>query len=83
MGDYLTNGTANEGPHIDAATLISQLKQIVDDPQGSLHGVDTAQRNEIQRLSLTAARAMEQPFETMMRLAYAVSLSLFRFTMRT
>jgi hypothetical protein len=69
MGSIITNGSAK----VDAATLISQLKKIVEDPQEALDGISIDQRNEIQRLSLTASRALEQPFETMMRLAYAVS----------
>lgn len=73
MADQTPNGTATGGGRIDAATIISQLQHIVDDPQGAFQGIDMSQRNEIQRLAMTASRAMEQPFETMMRLAYAVS----------
>lgn len=73
MGSIVTNGTSPGSVKVDAATLISQLKKIVEGPQEALDGISIDQRNEIQRLSLTASRALEQPFETMMRLAYAVS----------
>jgi hypothetical protein len=69
MGDLIPNDTAAQD-QLDAENLISQLKQIVDDPRAALQHVDDSQRNEIQRLSMTASRAMEQPFETMMKLAY-------------
>jgi hypothetical protein len=84
MGSFIVE--AQEGPRykavkpnppVDVDGLIAQLRVISDDPS-VLSGVHVSQRQELQRLSLAAARSLEQPFDTMMRIMYSVRASTAR-----
>lgn len=57
--------------NVDAHTLIAQLKAVSDNPD-ALKGAKEAQRHEIRRLSRATAQSLDTPYETMMRLCYAV-----------
>ena len=57
---------------VNPEILLSQLRFLAQNPD-VLRDADPAQRREIQRLSTTAARSLEEPYETMMRHMYAVS----------
>ena len=69
----------SEATVVDPSALISQLKAVVDNPD-ALKGANAAQRAEIQRLSRSASRILEQPFETMMRIMYAVRIRTHAMT---
>lgn len=57
---------------VDPDTLIAQLKLVSADPS-VLKGASDSQLREIKRLARSTSHAIEQPFETMVRIAYSVS----------
>lgn len=61
----------------DIDTLIAQLQSIVADPKGAAvaAGIDDAKRQQLQQLARAASVALEEPFQTVQRLAYSVSQS--------
>lgn len=77
MGDRIPSSTETSfqmPDSVEAETLIAQLKAITANPD--ILKASDAQKHEIKLSSRRAAYALEQPFETMMRIAYAVSSSI-------
>jgi hypothetical protein len=55
----------------EVGVLIDQLQRLVADPGGLI--ADEAQRQELKQLSRSTAVLLEEPFDTVQRLAYSVS----------
>jgi hypothetical protein len=68
---------AKASPVLDAKSLISQLRAIVDNEDAHCLE-DPSQRQEIQQLSLAVSRRLELPYDSMMRLLFAVRCLLRR-----
>lgn len=65
---------AVQPPAADLDVLIEQLQRVIANPEAvSAAG---SQRQQILQLTRTAAVAIEEPFETVQRLAYSVSCRL-------
>ena len=62
---------------IDLGSLAQQLRSILDNPDATA-GADEAQRLEVKQLARAVSVALEQPFETVQRLAYSVRPISFR-----
>lgn len=60
----------------DVDALIHQLQAIVEDPKGAaiLSNINDAKRQQLKQLARAASVALEEPFETVQRLVYSVSL---------
>lgn len=65
----------------DIDALIAQLQAIVADPKGAAvaGAIDEAKRLQLKQLTRAASVALEEPFETVQRLVYSVSLFSFLF----
>lgn len=61
-------------PAVDLGVLIEQLQRVIANPEAV--AAAGPQRQEILQLARTAAVAIEEPFETVQRLAYSVSTFL-------
>lgn len=59
----------------DPKALIEQLQLLNADSGSGSYFQSEAQKQEFQKLALKAARAVEEPFETMQRLVYGVSVT--------
>lgn len=66
----------SEAPTPDVDVLIAQLQAIVADPKGSIvaAAIDDTKRQQLKQLTRAASFALEEPFETVQRLVYSVSL---------
>ena len=58
-------------PAAEVAVLIEQLQRLVADPGGLI--ADEAQRQELKQLARSTAVLLDEPFDTVQRLAYSVS----------
>lgn len=58
-------------PAAEIAVLIDQLQRVVADPGALI--ADEAQRLEAKQLARSAAVLLEEPFDTVQRLAYSVN----------
>lgn len=68
---------ASQAPTLDVDILIAQLQAIVADPKGATVAlaIDDTKRQQLKQLARAASFALEEPFETVQRLVYSVSLT--------
>lgn len=68
---------ASQAPTLDVEILIAQLQAIVADPKGATVAlaIDDTKRQQLKQLARAASFALEEPFETVQRLVYSVSLT--------
>lgn len=64
----------DQAARVELDSLAQQLRSVLNNPD-AFAGADEAQRLEVKQLARAVSVALEQPFETVQRLAYSVRLS--------